>query len=188
VLDENHGNQEARIAKATLIKMGDRAIPTLLKCISCRKIAGEFTVATQVEASVILARIGGDQAIDGLINLLDACLRDDLGLKPWSATGREADVRRKVNIARAFAGIEGAARAAEPLHLLRHDICIDVSALAIIALARAGDPKAIEVLSWVGKETATYLLDPKEDFRYAMELKHLGQFTGIIDPDFWNEE
>jgi HEAT repeat protein len=172
VLDKNTvGNEEGRRAKKTLIEMGDHALPTLLKCIAIGEIGGEFNAVTQLEASVILARIGGDQVIHGLIDLLDACARDNLGTKDRFTAGRDADIRRKVNIARALADIDGARGAVEPLRLLLKDRATNVRAGAMMALARTQDPQVIEILaSILDKETDTVYFAPREDFRQAEDF------------------
>jgi len=172
VLDKNPGgNEEGRRARKTLIEMGDRAVPTLLKCIAIGEIGGEFNAATQAEAGMILARIGGDQVIDGLIGLLDACIRDNLGTKDRFTAGRDADIRRKVNIAEAFADINGAQRAVESLRLLLRDRSTNVRGGAMMALARTREPRVIEILaSILDKETDTVYFAPREDFRPAEDF------------------
>jgi len=170
-MDANHTNDKGKAAEQALTEMGNRAVPTLLKCIAIGELKGKHDVATQRFAAAILMRIGGDEAIDGLIDLLNSCQQDNLGATDSFTSGRDADVRRKNNATWALAGIDGAQRAVEPIRLLLKDRNNTVRAGAMMALARTRHPQAIEILaSILDKETDTVYHAPKEDFRQGEDF------------------
>src|SRR5260370_17606623 len=119
-IDANHGNEKGRSAAETLTELGNRAVPTLLKCVAIGEQKGKHDVATQREAAAILSRIGGGQVVDGLIDLLNTCQRYDLGAGDTFTLGRGADIRRKNNKTRALAPIDRPQPAFQPFRLLLH--------------------------------------------------------------------